>query len=177
MTDTATSKIGKMKPRISFLTSKGRWDEQRQARQLTKWVDGKFYQNDLYRQHTDMFRDGCLFDIGVLKHGIIGGKIVSERAFATDIFIDRLDGMYGKPSHMYHRKYMRKADLISDYPEFESEILASEGASNQYLRTDDKLNTHITVVEAWHLPYEDIPGKHVIAIEGATLLDEEYEKT
>lgn len=177
-TDTVTSKIGKMKPRISYLTTGGRWDEQMRARNLTKWTDGIFYQNNIYQIHQRMFRNACIFDSGILHHYIQDGQIHTEQVIATELLVDPLDAMYGYPSHLYRIKYMRREDLIEMFPEKEQQIKISKGSYHNELRADDKLDTHVMVVEAWHLrsgPEAD-DGRHVICVEGSCLLDETYEK-
>jgi len=157
--DTVISKIGKMKPRISYLTTGGRWDEQQRARNLTKWTDGVFTKNDVYGIHQLMFRDASIMDSGVIKHYIKDGKIVSERILSTEIIVDRMDSMYGKPACIYHLKYMRRDDLIASYPEFKSQILVSQGKYTQDITANDQMDAHIAVVEAWHL--ESGPGREM----------------
>jgi hypothetical protein len=180
-TDTVTSKIGKMKPRITYLTSGGRWDEQYRSQKLTKWTDGIFEENGIYRLHQHMFRDGCVTDAGCLYHYIHDGDIKTERVLSTEIFVDKLDAMYGNPTHLYRRKYMRREDLKDMFKGDTVALEAIDRAKGYYqdsLRADDKLDTHVAIVEAWHLKSSKSAddGRRVIVIENHTLVDEEYTK-
>ena len=180
-TDTVTSKIGKMKPRISYLTSGGRWDEQYRSQKLTKWTDGIFEENGIYQLHQHMFRDGCVLDAGCLYHYIHDGCIKTERVLSTELFVDKLDAMYGKPSHLYRRKYMRREDLkdmFKDDPKALEAIDKAKGWFQDSLRADDKMDTHVAVIEAWHLKSSKnaTDGRRALVIENYSLVDEDYDK-
>lgn len=182
MTDTVTSKIGKMKPRITFLTSGGTWDDQMRSKKLTKFIDGAFYKNKVYPMHRDMFRDGCVFDAGILKHYIDNGSIKSERVVSTEICVDQMDAMYGDPSHLYHVKWMRIDELVEQFGggenDIEQRIKSSGETAEGAMQFNNKLSDHVQVVEAWKRPTgpDAGDGRHVICVENATLIDEEYDK-
>lgn len=177
--DTVHSKIGKMKPRITFLTSGGAWSEQQKAKKLTKWVDGAFYNNDVHAQHTLAFRDACVFDCGVLKHFIKNGKICTERVLPTELVVDQMDAVYGKPTHIYHIRYRRRDELMKEYPAAKAAIMrAGQNDPSMHIMRDDQMSEFIEVVEAWKLrsgPEAD-DGIHTLCIEGACLYEEQYDK-
>jgi hypothetical protein len=177
--DTVCAKISKMKARIQFLTSGGDYDAKRQAQQLTKFMDGLFYHNGIYKLHQMAFRDSTVFDAGALKHYRKDNQIVTERVLGLELYVDAADALYGKPQSLYQIKYFNRATLIEMYPRFKSDIAASAESFDRTLYKAQELAEFVAVIEAWHLPtpgVEGAKGRHVITIEKATLLDEEYNR-
>jgi hypothetical protein len=178
MSDTVSSIIGKNQPRVTFLTDRGDAGLQTEAKKLTQYMDGAFYLNDVRNLHKRAFRDATVMDIGALKHFIRDGKIVTERVLATELLFDPADTLYGTPTHMYQMKIMHKDVLSELYPKMKAEI-----SSSAVMLTRDGVNApeladFVVVVEAWHLPVgEDGKyGRHIMCVENATLVDEDYTK-
>lgn len=176
--DTLAAKVSKMKPRVSFLTGGGQFHIQEKAKKLGKFTIGAFYQNDIYFKHQQAFRDSLVFDIGVIKHFHMNGKICSERVLPLELYVDMADGMYGKPRSIYHVKYVHKDVLSQEYPDQETAIKSSFGTldvtSDRSVLTQDR--DYVVVVEAWHLPTDEDSGdgRHVITVEKNILVNEEY---
>ena len=175
MADTVHSKISKMKPRVSFLTSGGDYFLGEEAKKLTKFIDGVFYANDIYSLHQAGFRDATVFDVGATKHYIKGDKIVSERVLANELFVDDIDAIYGKPQSLYQVKVVHKDILIAAYPKMKASIELSTPNFKGVTLSED-MRDYVLVIEAWHLPSgkDAGDGRHVISIEKNYLVDEEY---
>lgn len=178
MCDTVSAKISKMKPKVTFLTNGGDFSVREKAKKLQKFVQGVFYENDIFVKHQQMFKDSTIFDIGVLKHFTVGKKIVSERVLPTELYVDQADAMYGQPSHMYHVKFVAKDVLAARYPDKRAAIMESAGSvdDQRFFTTMDQAREFCVVIEGWRLGRKGSPGRHVIATEKAILDDEKWKK-
>lgn len=176
--DTVTSKIGKNKPKPLFLTHGGVYSQQRRAEKLTKYVEGVFDDTNLYKKGQLTFRDGCIFGTGAIKLYAHDGRICADRVLSEEIVVDDLEGIYGEPRSMYHRRRVARSILLEAYPEHEEAIVAAKYAPvNEGRVTQDDADM-VYFVEAWHLPssVDANDGLHTICIDGATLVHEQYKK-
>jgi len=189
MVDAVTSKIGaKNKPKPTFLTEDGDYDLKQKAQNLEKFVEGVFYESGVYQELAIAFRDACVFGTAVLKILAGDGRVDVERTLPVEIVVDDAEGAYGNPANLYQRKYYDRLILIErvkDWLKDESEALQkaltilsvrqpvdTEDAEFAYQTTADQ----VLVTEAWHRgETRKKPGRHVIAMNGATLCDEEWE--
>lgn len=178
MCDTVTSKIAKMKPRVRFLTDKGNWEVQERSKQLTQFLDGLFYRNEIHSLHQAMFKDATIFDVGAIKHYRDGNRVISERALGSELFTEWSDAMYGDPRSMYQVKYVPRAVLRASYPELAFDI---ERAATNVSPVDTGLAKnadYVAIVEAWHRPSRPggDDGRHVLCLSNATISDEPWTK-
>ena len=180
MTDTVSSKMTKIKPKVAFLTQNGDYKQQKKAKDLQKFVDGQFYLHNYYEMTNKRVKDSLVFDIGITKIAANGAEIIVERVLPDEIKVDAEDAMYGTPSHLYHVKHYRRSKLIQMFPKFKAQIkTASSDVDTPYRGTwESASNDFVLVVEGWHIssgPDAD-DGQHIIAISNATLLTESYDK-
>ena len=70
--DSAAAKIAKSRPRAYFLTSGGDFTLSKAAKNLTKYCDGFFDQNNVYEIGQKCFVDSCITGIGAVKVGVRG---------------------------------------------------------------------------------------------------------
>lgn len=179
--DTLVSKIGKNRPKITFLTSEGDWTAQNKAKKAEKFVMGDFQQNDIYKLGKQVFKDCCIEDLGVAKHFVHGNKVCSERVWPNELYIDEVDARYGTPTHMYHAKYTSKRLLKAEYPKKEMQIdMASQSLGTKGPLPDAPADEFALVIESWKLPEMDdegnlVNGKHIISISNTVLFEEEWE--
>lgn len=180
-TDTLVSKIGKNQPKVTFLTSEGDWTAKNKAKKLEKFTMGDFRQNNIYKLGKEIFKDSCVFDIGVAKHFIHGDRVVSERVFPSELYVDQVDARYGQPTHMYHAKYVSKRLLKAEYPDKEFMIdSAHTSIGTRGSLPDMPADEFVIVIESWKLPEmnekgELVNGQHCISISNDILFDEEWE--
>jgi len=176
MVSTIVSKIMRNRPRPLFLTSGADYSMKRKAKLLNKFTQGLFYASDIYEVGEDVCRDACIFGTGFMKIYENDGNIVGERVFPHEILIDDAEAIYGTPRQAFQRKQVNREVLIGLYPEKEQEILSAtmerDGSSTMAIAT------HVTVIEAWHLPSsrDSEDGRHSIVIDSVTLLDEPYNR-
>lgn len=176
MVDTVHAKIGKMKPRVSYLTEGGTPSKQRQAKDLSKFMLGAFYMNDIYTLHKQAFRDSMVMDIGALKHYVYDDKIVTERVLSLQLYTDPSDSLYGKPKSLYQVSYLPKSVARALYPEHVSFINSSTGGIDDYIVPEEHREEYVCIVEAWRLPVGSVKGRHCIILDNCTISDEEYDK-
>jgi len=174
--NTVTAKIAKARPRPIFLTSGGNFSLKRKAKLLTKFVDGMFYQIDLYNLMQRVFLDSCVFGTGIIKLYIEDDEVKAERIFPSEIIVDEYEARYGDPRSMFQRKVMPREVVAGLFPNHKEEVAAASPCDPE----DRSYNTGdmIEVIEAWHIPSAKgaDDGRHVICIDNATLFDEKYEK-
>ncbi len=178
--DTATSKIGKSKPRPLFLTEGGVWSERKKAQKLTQFLDGSFAAMKIYDKGPEVFRDGGIFGIGHLKFFVNEdeGTVGCERVLPDEIIVDDADAIYGTPRQMHHRKYVSKAELVKKYPQFKKDIERAKAAFSDGTRVGINLDL-VKIVESYLLPTSKgaKDGLKTICIETVTLDRCEWDKT
>lgn len=178
--DTATSKIGKSKPRPLFLTEGGVWSERNKAKKLTQFLDGSFAQMKIYDKGAEVFRDGGIFGIGHLKFFVDeeAGTVGCERVLPDEIIVDDADAIYGTPRQMHHRKFVSRAELIKRYPHFKAAIERAKPAFVDGTRLGINLDL-VKIVESYILPTtaDAKDGLKAICIDTVTLDRCAWEKT
>lgn len=100
--DVLSAKVGRGKPKASFVTTGGTWSEQRQAKRLDKYVFGVMHAADFYREARKVFRDAAVTDIGVVKGWVENGKVCMTRVDPDEIKVSMADAYYGKPQTLVH---------------------------------------------------------------------------
>jgi hypothetical protein len=169
----------KNKPKPAFVTSGASWKVQRRAKQLDKFVDGIFYENDVYELTTQVLKDVLVFGTGVVHVFEDEGRCKFERVIPSEIYVDQMESFYGYPRQMHRIKNVDRGVLMAMYPEHRSDILEAQAAVLDTTGTFQNIADQITVVESWHLPSskDAKDGLHVIAIDRKILFKETYEKT
>lgn len=182
-TDTLVSRISQSRPQPTFLTDAGDYKERHIAQQLTRFVQGEFYQTKAYDKAPQMFRDGLVMGTGALKvfaGGDDGDKVCVERTMVTDLYVDMNDAINGDPQQLYQFKLMDRDRVMAAFTKKEKVIA---GAGNAYPdNSPDNGRTasdQIMVVEGWKLPSAPgaKDGRHTIACTNGLLLDEPFTKT
>lgn len=178
MVGAVVAKISKNKPKATFLTQGGDQELQLKAKRLEKFVEGQFYESDLYDLAPKIFRDGCIFGTGCLKIFASEGKIVCERVFPWELRIDDQESMYGEPCSLYQRRYVDRLRMQELFPEHADELERTRQDREDIQFGYDSTADQVLVTEGWHRPSgkNATDGRHVIAVENCTLLDEEWNK-
>lgn len=176
--DTLVSKITKNKPKPAFVTSGATWKVQRQAKQLDKFIDGIFYENDLYKLATQIAKDAFVFGDGVVHVFEHEGRCKFERVIPSEIYVDQMESFYGYPRQMHRAKNVDRGVLLNLYPEHKAEILQAQAAVIDTTGTFQNIADQVSVLESWHLPSgkDAKDGLHIICIDRVVLFKEEYTK-
>lgn len=135
--DTATSKIGKAKPRPMFLTEDGDYRQQTRAKKLTQYMDGQFDVMGLYPAAAAVFRDGGIFGIGALKIFIDKdmGRVCCERVLPDEIIVDDAEAVYGRPRQLHQKKFLSREVLLEMFPKHALKISDAPLAFNASSRS------------------------------------------
>lgn len=169
--DTMLSKIGKNKIKPMFLTTGGTLELRTRAQNLNKFLFGALWEAGAYEVMPLVLRDAFIFGDGFCKVLRENGRVKFERILPDEILIDPIDGYYGCPRMMTHRRFVSRETLIGMFPKYERDIRATKSATVAgYKGYSDA----IVVAESWWLGDEAAPGKHIIAIDGTTLFEEDY---
>lgn len=175
--DTLMARVTKNKPVPTFITEFGDPSRQRRAKRLTRFTEGAFYQMGVEDESPMAWRDGAIMGTGAYKVYSENGDIKGERVFPWELFVDHVDACYGAPRCLYQVKLVDRGVLAELYPDQADAIeRANVADSNTIALNRDTLAEQLRVVEAWRLPSTDDAddGRHVIAIEGQPLLDEDW---
>lgn len=165
--DTLVSHIGETKPRPYYLTSGGNYKQQRQAKKLTQFTDGVFYETKTYRISGECFRDAAVWGDGFEHVFVRGGQLHHERVIAAELWVDEVEGQYGQPRNMSRVKSVDRDELAGYFPEHSKAIM---GADRSKETTSQNLSDMVTVAESWHLGSLTPDGERVGGKVGLALL-------
>lgn len=150
--DTLVAHIGGTKPRPYYLTSGGDYKQQRQAKKLTQFNDGVFYETKAYRLGPMVFRDAAVWGDGLAKVLVRGGKIVFERKISAELWVDEIEAQYGRPRNMHDVKVVDRDELAGWFPESKAKIFdAPRATSASTGGANSNTSNMVTVAESWHL--------------------------
>jgi len=173
--DTWLSKLTEDRPRPMFVTDRGNYEQQQRAKRLDDAMQGQ-----IYGEAIDDICDEAILDAGRTGTGVIKvysgeDEVCYERVFDHDIHVDPMDALMGKPRSMFQVDYVDKDVLLERWPSKES-IISSALPGRRLQMTDLSAIEQIRVAEGWRLPSGKghADGRHVITIDGGTLLDEPW---
>lgn len=174
--DTLSAKISKNRPRAFFLTDGGDWNLQNKAKKLQKFIDGQFHAAGVYQQTDKSFVDACAFGTGLCKVFSQEGRIMVERIIPDELIVDDAEALYGNPRNLYQRKLVDRDMLINLFPKFKSQIMDLPKPNDEFGYYNVTDADYVEVIEGWHLPAgkNTKDGRHVISIQNADLVNEEY---
>ena len=189
-TDTLTAKIAKHRPLPVVLASRGNWAQQKRAKKMTQFIEGAFYALKVFEKHArGIVRDAGVFSRGLLKIVRRGKRPYAERTDPREVFVDEWDARYGDPRNLYQVRTFDAGVLCSMFPKHREAIRDAVGKLVDRSKDDLTFATttveRVDVIEAWHLcdneeaheEKEDhaCTGRHVIAVDGAVLVDEPWD--
>ncbi len=164
--------VGKNRPKATVVTHDGSFEQRQQGELLDRFLYGEFLHHNVWEKAQLMFRDACVFGTGYLRVDIdpTDGELFIERILPDEIIVDQRECVSGgEPLQMHLRRVVNRRVLRAMYPEAALEI---DGAKSAWISYREPAQDYLVVVESWSL----VGKKHVIAIEGATLVDEPYNR-
>lgn len=181
--DAVAAKISKNKARIEVVTSGGNWSKQREAKGLSKWIDGAFYGSKFHRAAQRAFIDAGVEGTGCVKIWGEDGEIKCERVFPSELIVNDAEAVYGNPRNLYQRTFRGQHALLVEFGDDADNRKAIESAAAGvpgnpgnplWAFGSTAYSEMVEVIEAWHLPREEgaDDGRHVIAVNGHALVDE-----
>lgn len=198
---TAAAMIGRSSPRGRFITSAGDWRQKKRARKATQFTDGWADEADLFQVTLQALIDSLVFDYGCVQLFEENGKVKLQRVLASEITVDPMDALYGRPQTIYRRRFVSKPALRRmARASSKAKTLGSGNTLADVLQAIDEAevvdpvatdapSNLVCVREAWTMatgtPSTENPkkvmadGYHIIAIDatGGVLVDQAYDKT
>lgn len=182
--DTLVAQVGKNKPKARPQTRGASWRLRKQARRLDKFLYGEFIRNRVYEEGKRVFRDACVFGFGALYVGVESGRLCVERVFPDELLIDQMEVVAaGKARHYYRRRVLPAEVVVATYFPHKTGAAREEfidhlkviSRSTDYLEYRSVGDGYVVVVEGWQLAIGDKPGRHVVAVQDALVIDDPYE--
>jgi hypothetical protein len=163
--------IGKNRPKASIVTHDGSFQQRQHGELLDRYLYGEFLYHNVWEKLQLMFRDACVFGTGFLRVDIdpTDGEIFLERVLPDEVIVDQRECISGsEPLQMHLRRVVNRHVLRGMYPDSAQAI---DDCKSAWISYRNPAMDYLVVVESWK---RGPGGKHVVAIEGATLLEETY---
>lgn len=166
--DTLVAKITINKPAPQFVTIDGDIKYQVEAKKLEKFVSGVLYECDVYPESRAMFRDACIYGIGILKVFNHKKRVKVKKVHPSNIVVDNQFALDNKPTTMYHIDYLTRAQIKAMLPSLKNKDV--EGLKEIMIEGSEPSGL-IKVYEGWYKPPEG-KGRHSIVAENVVLYDD-----
>ncbi len=179
---TINSKLTKEQPRIEVIPDGGDYLITRQAEKLQQYIDGLFYDCNTYAQTKMASKTALILGTGAVKLWFEDKRLCMGHVFTPNLHIDTVEGDSKNPRSVFQDGLMDRFLLARQFPEQEAFIMAAKpftpagGVAALIESNVNVLNSMVLVEEGWHLESEEGAGdgRHVLAIEGMTLVDEPW---
>ncbi len=190
--DTVAAAVSTTKVRARFMTDGANWSVQRRAKLLETYAEelGKLTKRD--RVCRAAFLSAAKIGTGAVKvYADQDSQVRTEDVMIDNIVVDEREMQNGaQPRQLHYRQVDCDRDsLIQQFPDKEGDIDRAQqtgGWRRRWQRWSvpsyGESRNDVFVIESWRLPMGDpdsnfyVPGRHVICIEGADILDEEWHK-
>lgn len=176
------AKITKSRPRPWLVTDGAKQKLQERAKGMQQFITGVLYEQNAYVTGERCFDLAGIANEGwaVVYDDAERERVCVERAYPWEVFIDDLDGYYDSPLSYYRVRPIDREKVLAMFPDLtrgEKEAVLRAPAWKGFpdFGFDAGGADCIKVVEGWRLALgKKNPGRHVIAIKGAKLLDREW---
>lgn len=178
--DAATAQIATNQPGIMHLTEKAPWAQRQRAQQLDKYVAGWFHELQLYIAWLGVFLDACIDGLGAMKFiATPDGRMACERTRSDELFTDENECRIVMPGVgprcLYQmrpvpREWLKGHKFFKKFHDAIDKAECIENAHPNYPWIDDP----VTLIETWKRPEFGQPGRHVICLSNALVLDEPW---
>ncbi len=181
--DTVAAIISRSQPSIKFQTDDGDWTTQRRARRLEWYAEGLLKLLDVHTVAQRVFKDAAIFGTGLIKVYQDGNRVRVERVLVDELVVDEGECKTAAPRQLHQRKLVNRSILRKRFPEHAEAIdranADTSGLAGTWTWWADYRpveRDQCVVVESWQLPDGDEPGRHCICVDGATILDEDWDR-
>jgi hypothetical protein len=171
--DTVVAKLCLSRPMPRYLPSAASEELTDQVTKIERYVWGVLMANDAWATAAHAFRDAALYGDGYLHVRAEDGRILIESVHPDNILVDDNAAINGNTRSLFKRDWWDRDALLALFPEQTKEILI---APRELDVSDDSVcRDLVKVIEAWHLPCGNDRGRHLVVVESATLIDEEWD--
>lgn len=181
--DTLEARIGTIRLKATILSRGGLFNTYMKARRLDRFMWGEFVHHKVHPKMRRMCLDAMIYGDGYLKVDIDEQlkEVYVERVNPDEIIVDQRECIScPQPMQLHHRKLVSKLWLLRNYgkkdQEIQRAILEATNKEGRYTSYRTPAAGQAVLIESWKLPtYPGAgDGRHVICVENATLVDEEY---
>ncbi len=178
--DTVVALIGKNRPKATPVARGADFSTYLRSRLLDRFLWGEFLSHKIWNSGLVCLSDALVYGTGFLKVDIDGNDIYCERVNPDEIVVDQRECIScPEPMQLFQRKLVSRLWLLQTYgsdEDIRTKILECQKKDFQYTSYRSPLEDQIVVIEAWKLPTTPTSGdgKHVIAIDNLTLVEEKY---
>jgi hypothetical protein len=174
--DTAAALIAKNRPKATIMTEGGDWELHQRAAGLDKLIFGAFTQAKVWTVAQRVFHDATIFGTGVWKLIPSKGAVKVERVLVDEVVVDELECISdAEPRNFYQRKLMDVEAIKAKFPALKAKLaMIQKSNAWDWAPGMQASARQLVVVEAYHLGYGDEPGRRVVAVDGLTLVDEDW---
>ncbi len=183
MVDTVTARRTKRRPMPVVSADDASWSEKLYAKRVSRVLRRKLARPEVERLKPDTYRDSAIRGTGCVKVFRDRGDVSYERIPRHELVADPREARYGLASlpQLAHVKPYSRERLRAMFPHHAEAIDSAPRLTFEEWRPTDydapTTSDRCDVAEAWYLsPGGDACGRHVIAIRGAVLLDEEWHR-
>lgn len=167
-------------PRVTFLTSRGDFEQQHKAELLDQFNEGLMYQCGMDHLATKVLLDCIVFGTGILKiTSDANNNLLVERTFINELWTEMFDGRDEHPRSLYQVGLQDRDILAAKYPSKAKEILALRSTFPMDQTSNSTLNSNVVATfEGWRLPNpgEEKAGVHTLCLTpDVTLVDEPWD--
>jgi len=174
--DTIHAKIIRNKVLPQAVSTGGDYSTRAKAKGFSLFLEGVLATENMDRLADLAVRDSLLCGFAALKVTPEAERVCFERLKPWCLFLREAECNGDLPRRLYYVDDFDRGALADMFPDSEHAIMAAPMPSQVgTTRLMDTWNPDaVRVVEAWSLGTPERPGRHVIAIEGHALLDEEW---
>jgi len=185
--DTVCAEISATDVRVRFMTDDADWAEQRRARHLEFYVEALCKKLGVDEIHRDQFKVGALKGTALVKVWVDWAEKTPRVALVQpdDIVVDEQETRNGRPMQMHERAFIDRDVLRAAYPDASDAIDQAQrddrgGSWSRWAGYRPLVRNELVVLESYRLAVGNSgteyhrPGRHVVCIDGAVLIDEEW---
>ncbi len=185
--DTITAKLVKSLPAPEFVTNGADYKIRRATKKRNKFAKGVLHASGFYKALPEVIKEGVACGTSALKFCVEGNEIRSERVLMWELHVPPWEAERGSPRTLYQRTAIDRQALLERFgsgdgktariaaiqASAKSDRVVADASIGSYDLDMEGADT-IVVVESWHLGCDGEAGRHIIACEGGTLLDEAW---
>lgn len=173
--DTLAAKLASIEAVPQAVTNKGNAKGRQLAEDLNFILKGLFHKYQISHLINQAYKDAMINRAGYLKVLMVDGQLDIERVYIDEIIVDPADGYYNKPYKIIQRKSIPVHVMLKEWPQYKNKIMECE-VMEQRKTTSRKYTPCIMVAEGWCKNSYMDKGRHVLTIQTADLVDEEWDK-
>ena len=153
--DAFQAELSASRVKATFLTEKGKYDLRQRAQGLDRFVEGAFYESELFDIGDELLLHAPVWGNGYARIDDDPDGFRVEKHFPWEILVDDADAVRGTPRCLIYRGYEPRAVVARRHPNMKREIMGAPSVASQDSWTSWANSTTadiILVTEGWCLP-------------------------